>query len=131
MGGARILSEAQIEEMCELREKGWPVERIAAHFTEAGTRVSPGSIAWQCLKHGADTTPKRRGICTQPVEPYRRGGHVVRPYTADDDVLLRVLDMQGFRVSVIARRLGRKENSIRGRLLTLARRDARAEEAEA
>ncbi|MBL4641576.1 MAG: hypothetical protein JKX86_07115 [Verrucomicrobiales bacterium] len=129
MGGKRILSDAQIDEMCALREKGWGTRRIAEHFTNAGTPISEGSVSWQCLVNGADAPPRLRGKSAQASAPYRRNGHLVRPYSADDDALLRILDMQGCPVAVIARRLARKPNSIRGRLATLARQDARAEEA--
>lgn len=129
MGGKRILSDAQIDEMCGLREKGWGVERIAEYFTANGTAISAAAINWQCMVHGADAPKRLRGKHAQAAAPYQRGAHVVRPYSPEDDALLRVLDMQGFKVSVIARRMGRKQNSICGRLLTLARKDARAEEA--
>lgn len=129
MSGRRILSDAQIDEMADLRERGWSCQRIADHFTKNGTPISVGSVSWQCLRVGADAPPKRRGKLTQPIGTYERNGRVVRPFSADDDALLRVLDMQGFKVGVMAKRLDRRENSIRGRLYTLARRDARAEEA--
>jgi len=129
MAGRRILSDAQLEEMCSLRERGWGVDRIAAYFTERGTSISGNAINWQCMRLGADTLPKFRGKHSQPEEPYRRGGHIVRPYTPEDDALLTALDIQGTRICVIARRMGRAPNSIRGRLLTLARREARREDA--
>lgn len=125
----RILSDDQIEKMADLRERGWSCRRIADHFTANGTPISVGSVSWQCLRVGADAPPQRRGKLTQPTETYERNGRIVRPFTEDDDALLRVLDMQGFKISVIARRMRRGSNSIRGRLYTLARRDARAEEA--
>lgn len=131
MGGKRILSDAQIDEMCELREKGWGIDRIAAYFTAQGTPISGKAINWQCMKNGADAPPRLRGRHTQPTAPYRRGNHIVRPYSSEDDALLRVLDQQGFSVAVISRRMGRKPNSIRGRLITLARMDARAEDVSA
>lgn len=130
MGGKRILSDEQIDEMCALREKGWGTARIAEHFTAAGTPISEGSVSWQCLVNGADVPPRLRGKSTQASAPYRRNGKLVRPFSAGDDALLRVLDMQGFPIATIARRLDRQPNSIRGRLATLARKDARAEEAE-
>lgn len=128
MGGKRILSDAQIDEMCDLREKGWGIGRIAEYFSEQGTPISPNAINWQCMKAGADAPPKLRGKHTQPSGPYLRGRHIVRPYTPEDDTLLRVLEMQGFKIAVISRRMHRAPNSIRGRLLTLARMDARAED---
>lgn len=129
MPGKRILSDHQIDEMCRLREKGWGVDRIAEHFSTGGTPISPSCVSWQCMRAGADAPRRLRGTCHQRTEPYSRGGHVVRPYSPADDAALRQLDMEGVPVSTIARQLGRRHNSIRGRLYTLARRDARAEEA--
>ncbi|HEY0149878.1 MAG TPA: hypothetical protein VGB70_12855 [Allosphingosinicella sp.] len=129
MSGSRILSDTQIEEMCRLRERGWSPKRIAEHFTAAGTKISGSAINWQCMKNGADAPPRLRGRPHQKSAAYQRNGHVVRPYSEADDALLRVLDMRGVKIGEIARRLDRKSNSVRGRLLTLARRDARAEEA--
>lgn len=129
LGSKRILSDAQIDEMIELRERGWSATRIAAHFTEQGTPISAGSIGWQCLRVGADAPPRLQGANTQATKPYLRNGRVVKPFSPEDDTLLKVLDMQGFNISVIARRMNRGANSIRGRLYTLARRDARAEQA--
>lgn len=131
MSGARILSDGQLDEMCELRERGWGIDRIAQYFTDAGTPISANAVNWQCMRLGADVPQRLRGKHTQPSAPYQRGGHIVRPYTPDEDALLRVLEMQGFSIAVIARRLGRQGNSIRGRLYTLARIDARQEEAAA
>lgn len=128
MGGKRILSEAQVEEMAALRERGKSAGQIAEYFAKQGVKVSEGAIHWQCLRVGADAPMRLRGKSTQPSAPYQRGNHIVRPFTAEDDALLRVLDMQGFKLSVIARRMGRGPNSIRGRLLTLARLDAREED---
>ncbi len=128
MSGARILNDAQLDEMCTLRERGWGLDRIAAHFTEAGTAISPQAINWQCMRLGADVPPRLRGTHSQAESPYLRGKHPVRPFTGEEDALLRVLEMQGFRISEIARRMGRKPNSIKGRLYTLARQDARQEE---
>lgn len=129
MSGRRILSDAQIDEMAALRERGWGVDRIAQHFTEAGTPISVGAISWQCLRIGADAPPRLRGKSTQPRAPFRRGKHEVRPYSGEEDDQLREFDRQGLNVAEIGRRLGRKQNSVRGRLLTLTRRDTRAEEA--
>lgn len=129
MPGKRILSEEQLDEMACLREGGATYERISRHFARKGVTISANALHWQCLRMGADAPPEKRREGTQRTEPYQRGSHVVRPFSPDDDAVLRVLDMQGFKVGVMARRLGRRENSIRGRLMTLARRDARQEDA--
>ena len=118
--GRRILTDAQ---------RGWGVNRISKHFGASGTKISAGAINWQCLVHGADTTRRLRGKHTQASSTFQRGNHVVRPYSREDDALLLALEKQGLTYCAIARRMGRKPNSIRGRLLTLARRDARTEDA--
>jgi hypothetical protein len=125
MGGRRILSDPQIEVMSELRESGWSYQRIAAHFTAAGTSISSGSIAWQCLRVGADLPPARRGRA-YGTRTWGRG----RAFTPAEDARLLELEQRGAKYSVIAKDLGRAENSIRGRLMTLARHQARAEAAE-
>lgn len=128
----RKLTEDQIDRMCELREAGYSFGWIArAIVREFGIAVSEGSISWYCLVRGADLPAERRhsGTVNFNFEPRMRGGHLVRPFTPEEDTLLRTLDMQGFPTSVMAKRLGRRHNSIRGRLATLARQDARAEEA--
>lgn len=127
MGGTRILTDEQVETMIELREGGATLPQIQRRFAATGTVVSIGSIAWQCLRVGADLPATKRHVAGNPL-PYRRGGRAVRPFTGEDDRILRELDHRGERVSVIARRLNRRPNSIRGRLLTLARHEARAEE---
>lgn len=127
MGGRRILTDAQIDEMARLRERGWGVQRIADHFMAAGTPISAGSINWQCLMAGADRPAKFWPKPTKVRAIVQRNGHVVRAFTAEDDAKLFDFEAQGLGISEIARRLGRKPNSIRGRLLTLARRDARRE----
>lgn len=130
MGGRRILSDPQLEEMAALREKGWGIDRIAAHFTAAGTPITGSAICWQCLRLGADAPSRLRRNCpsAMSLRPYRRNGRLVRPYSSEEDEVLRMLDRQGARYSEMAQRLGRRENSIRGRLLTLARHEARAED---
>ena len=126
-GPRRILSDAQIEQMIALRERGWSPKRIAEHFTAAGTKISIGSVAWQCLRVGADAPPPLRSSYTPP-PTYQRNGRIVRAFTPDEDAILREMDWRGASPSDMARRLGRQPNSIRGRLYTIARHEARAEE---
>lgn len=127
--GRRILSDAQIDEMAELRERGWSIARIARHFTARGTVVSAGSISWQCLRVGADLPAERRKSGYSRSVTIVRGGSPVRSFTEDEDRRLLELEARGASRSEMASALGRRNNSIRGRLYTLARRDARAEEA--
>jgi hypothetical protein len=53
----------------------------------------------------------------------------VRRFTAEEDALLLQMEANGARYCEMCRALGRRHNSIIGRLATLARRDARAEDA--
>ncbi len=126
--GRRRLTDEQLDEMALLRERGWSFGRISEHFADKGLKLSPGAISWQCLRLGADAPPKFRGTCFQHDKPYQRGKHIVRPYTPEDDRILLALEGEGLGDSEIGRRLGRKPNSVRGRLMVLARREARAEE---
>ena len=124
----RILDDAQLDEMAELRERGWSTARIAEHFTSAGTPITGATIYWQCLRVGADVPPRFRRPGKPPEKPYRRGAHIVRPYSADEDAKLRAWSIEGIKTTEIARRIGRKHNSVLGRLLTLAREEARQED---
>jgi len=129
MGGRRILSDPQIDEMAELRERGWTLRQIARHFSAKGTPVSEGSIGWQCLRVGADLPPERRRPGAFPACLIQRGGKPVRPWTPAEDEQLLALEAQGTSLNAIGRAIGRKQNSVRGRLMTLARHQARAEDA--
>lgn len=122
------LSPAQIDELVQLRERGWSYPRIKAHFSAQGIQISVGAIGWQCLKEGADAPP---GFWNEPAPrrsiPALRSGHLVRPFSEAEDEQLLAFEAQGLNYTEIGRRLGRKPNVIRGRLLTLARHQSRAE----
>jgi len=120
---ARKITDAQIKQIVELRERGLGYRLIAEIVG-----VTESSVSWHCLRLGVEPpkpTPinldRRRG------EPVKRGGHLVRPFTEEEDALLLTLEWAGHGPSAIARRLGRRPNSVRGRQLTLARHQARAE----
>lgn len=125
---SRILTDQQLDEMARLRERGWGIDRIAAHFTGAGTPVSASTIEWQCMRLGADAPVRFRGSSPKTQVAYDRGGHAVRPWTAAEDADLLRLEGGGIAYAEICRRLDRASSSVRGRLLTLARREARAED---
>lgn len=125
----RLLSDAQLEEMATLRERGWHCARIAQHFTEAGTPISKSSIYWQCLRLGVEPPRHLRGRQGAPATAYRRCGNTVRPWTPDEDDRLLQLERTTSSLNLVARQLGRANSSVRGRLATLARTDARREEA--
>ena len=123
----RRLSDAQIDEMATLRERGWGLKRIAEHFGEQGVTISAGAISWQCLRVGADAPPRLQTPSYQRSDAYVRGDQIVRPYSTDEDAQIKALEAD-HNMAQIARKLGRKANSVQARLMTLARRDARAEQ---
>lgn len=126
-GRSSILTHDQLGEMAQLRERGWSYIRIAAHFADRGTHVSPSSICWHCKRLGADAPRRLRGRCFDLRGIYERAGRTVRPWTSGDDAQLLALESEGASISVIGRSLTRADSSVRNRLFTLARRQARQE----
>jgi hypothetical protein len=121
---ARRLKQSDFDVIVEMRERGKTYEQIGNAIV-----CSASTVSWHCLRLGADppkTWPSWKGI-VGPAE-FSRNGHIVRRFTAKEDELLIQLDLQGLSILKIAKRLGRPWNSTRGRLMTLARRDARAED---
>lgn len=136
MGGRRILSDEAIAEMADLREAGRSYGFIQQHFAERGVHISVQALRWQCLRVGADVPPRHR--VPMPHQAGQtlhviRGGKpfVLRRFTAEEDRLILRLEAQGVGYAEIGRCLSpaRPFNSIKGRVLTLARHQARAEEA--
>lgn len=126
-GRPSILSDAQFDEMARLRERGWGYGRIAEHFAAGGAPISSSSVCWHCKRLGADVPLRLRGRCFDLHAAYERGGRTVRPWTAADDATLLAMEGRGVSLSLIGRRLGRANSSVRNRLFTLARRQARQE----
>lgn len=122
------MTDDLVERACSLREEGWSAPRIARLFATEGYSVSTGAIYWHCLVNGADLPAEsRRPSHVRPGAVERRGDHLVRRFTAEEDTRLLELEAQGLGYSAIGRQLDRKPNSIRGRLATLARREERAD----
>lgn len=106
--------------IAELREeRGWTIKRIAEHI---GCSVS--AVAWQCLINGIDKPGVQKMTARYPAVS-KRGDHLIRRFTEEEDVRLVALEAQGLNCSQMARQLGRKPNTIRGRLATLARLEER------
>lgn len=120
----RLPPEVQAK-IAERREAGAELKNIAAEFD-----CSEGSVQWACLKLGAELPKphflKLRHHIQNPV--VERGNHIVRAFTPDEDEKIRDMAARGFGDSAIGRSLtpARKPNSIKSRLMTLARRDERA-----
>lgn len=111
--------------IAERREAGAELKAIADEFN-----CTQGSVQWACLKLGAELPSpyplKLKHHLQNPV--VARGNHVVRAFTPDDDEKIRDMAAQGIGDAAIGRSLTpqRKPNSIKSRLMTLARRDERA-----
>ncbi len=118
----RRVTPQLIETIIVLRERGRSFGQISARLG-----LSRGTISWHCLKHGAEPPRPGRSWDVPKVMEMRRGNHVVRRYSPEEDARLLALEARGLRIAEIARALGRASNSIRGRLMTLARRDERRE----
>ena len=118
---ARKYTDDQVNEAAELREKGLSYGQIARMLD-----MSVGSVSWHCLKLGADSPNTITNVDT-PTGPMvvLRGNNTVRRFSEEEDRLLFEMDIAGKRVSHMAARLDRKPNSVRGRLMTLARRAER------
>ena len=128
--GRRRLSDADLELLVELREGGKTYAQISAAFARRGVTISVSAISWQCLRRHAESPrpyPLWEGI-KGPVTMVR-GGHELRRFTEEEDHRLLELEARGLPLNRIATMMGRRNNSIRGRLMTLARREQRREEA--
>jgi len=118
------LSPAQYDKIAELIEKGTGTQTIADRF-----KISLGTVYWTGLRLGADCPKHRRQKSPNRPTTYLRKGKPVRQFTDVEDATLLQLEQSGIKIARIADRMDRKPNSIRGRLMTLARKDARQEEA--
>lgn len=112
-------SEETCERAAEMREEGFTYKQIG---DELG--MSQASVYWHCLRLGADspTSPPKTNI--GPLVT-KRGDHTVRRFTPEEDAKMLEMEQAGATRSDIARALGRRHNSVIGRLLTLARKDER------
>jgi hypothetical protein len=91
---------------------------------------SVGSVTWAQLRIGADKHPDKPLPPVPVVRPVAmRSGRPVVGFNHSDDSLLETLAKEGLSDAEIGRRMqpARRPNSVRGRLMTLARRASRAE----
>lgn len=112
---------AQSDQIAGYREAGRSYQWIANRLD-----LSEGAVSWHCLTRGIEPPnprPVRADRASQ--EAYRRGAHLVRLFSPEEDRRLLDLEATGITLSEIARRLDRRRNTIAGRLATLARRDER------
>lgn len=115
------LTKQEIESIATDREVGMSLPAISAKYN-----CSQGSVAWHCLRLGADP-PKAKPIDTRIRGPLvvQRGDHAVRRFTPEEDKRLIEFERRGLSDTEIGKKLGRRPNSIRGRLMTLARHEER------
>ncbi|MGN6424874.1 MAG: hypothetical protein ACTHLA_16370 [Asticcacaulis sp.] len=120
----RRLTDAQIAEIASLRERGWATRALALRF---GVTVS--LVEWHCLRLGAEAPKSRYALRSVPQAPqaYLRAGRWVRLYTQEEDARLLAMAREGRPGRQIAKALQRSATSVTGRLMVLARREARAE----
>lgn len=120
---ARKYPDEVLDQAAELRERGLSSGEIARKLD-----MTVGSVNWHCLRLGADAPDGHRGrIGAYGPQVMRRGNHQVRRFTPEEDRKIIEMELSGATIAEICRALGRKHNSIIGRLMTLARHEARAE----
>lgn len=124
---ARKYSDEIIGQAAELRERGLSFGQIALRLG-----MSASAVDWHCLKLGADSPKTATQIIVrrQPMV-MRRGSHVVRLFSEDEDRQLIALSLAEATIADMSRALNRRHNSIKGRLMTLARIEARKEARDA
>ena len=126
MGRRPNLTSGELERIAFMTEtRKWGIQRIA---DEIGCSI--GSVYWAQLRIGADKDVSK-SLPPVPTErrTYVRNNFTCYGFNQSDDGILRKLDEQGVSHAEIGRRMHPKRlpNSVKGRLMTLARRDARAE----
>lgn len=117
------LTPEQKEIIADMRERGKSCEAIGRVLG-----ASAGAVSWHCLVEGIESP--RTATATVPTgQPmrYERNGFAVRRFTGADDKKLLELAASGLGNTAIGKQLGRRPNSVRGRLATLARQEAREE----
>lgn len=120
----RIYSDEILNEAATLCEAGVKTADISKKLG-----ISIGSVYWHCLRLGADNPNNRNKISPALTKPFvvKRGNHTVSKFTIDEDSKLLELEATGMRICDISRAMSRPPNSLRGRLMTLARQQSRRE----
>jgi hypothetical protein len=127
MGERRVTPEVK-DRIFRMREAGRSYKAIGK-----AVGISAQAVSWYCLEACVEPSKPSKATCswTEVRGPVivKRGKFVIRRYLPEEDAQLLALEAEGLNYSQIGKRLGRKHNSIKGRLMVLARRDARAEAA--
>jgi hypothetical protein len=117
------ITAAEGERIAEMRSRGRSYGTIARIVG-----CSVGSVHWCCLKNGIEppVPPPLRPDQYKRCPQAKRGNHVIRWFTPEEDARILALERLGLGPTAIGRELKRRPNSITGRLMTLARREERA-----
>ncbi len=108
-----------IEKIAPLRERGMGCSGIADRVEVDGIKISAGAINYYLAKEGI--APRRGKTRMRAAKPYTNSrGILVRQFTPEDDVKLLKLRSAGRSISEICAAMGRKPNSVKHRLFTLA-----------
>lgn len=108
------LSQEQVGELAELRERGWSYARLAARYG-----VSSAAIHYRCLTAGA-LSPRSQGLrAGDDRKPLQGFGGLRHPFSPEEDARLLRLARQGEKMHRIAELMGRPRTSVRIRLLTI------------
>lgn len=119
----RKYTEQQVDEAMAMRERGLSFGQIARK-----TGMNAASVEWYCLFTGAELPgPPKPHVTTGGPMQYMRKGHLVRRYTPEEDEIILRMSLEGVPRVDIAAKVGRKPNSVKTRLATLARIEARQE----
>lgn len=123
MKPVRRLNQEDLDRIIEMRERGRTYGTIARVIG-----CSDSTVSYHCMRLAIEP-PKPRNLPDFTSRPavVMRNGYAVRAYSAEDDARILAMDAEGKSDSEMGRALGRRAHSVRQRLRTLARRDARAE----
>lgn len=123
MMGARKIDPDTLQQIAEDFEAGVPTRKICEKYG-----VNYETLHWNMIRLGAERPNAKPLPQRAPGPPeVRRGNYTVRHFTEEEDAIIVQLDRMGIGYAEIARRTGRRLNSITNRLMTLARHEARQE----
>ena len=114
-----MTEQQRVDRIAELRETGKTYEQIGLALGMSGSNIS-----WICLKYGIEG-PRKTTLGDRGPMVVKRGKFEVRKFTPEEDAKIQEMGRAGGKPTAIARALGRKHNSILGRMMTLARREER------
>jgi hypothetical protein len=122
------LTPEELDLIVAMRERG-------LGFAHIGNEIgcSSGAVYWHCLQLGVEPPKPQwplRAVRVGSNLPttYERKGRMVRLFTPEEDERLLQMREKGCSITEICKKLDRRSNSVVGRLMALARREARREQ---